>query len=48
MKIIKQLFCKHERVVHDSTDLVRQKDGSFITSHKWRCERCGKIIPGKK
>ena len=31
MKIIKQLFCKHERVVHDSTYLVRQKDGSFIT-----------------
>lgn len=43
-KVLKRLFCKHEKVEHCGTDLIRQNDGSWKTHHKWKCRKCGKVI----
>lgn len=44
MKMIKRLFCRHKRTTHLYTYLERQKDGSWITNHVWKCMDCGKKI----
>mgnify|MGYP000249700353 CR=1 FL=1 len=43
-KKIKQLFCDHRKVVYYGADLVRQDDGYWVTAHKWKCKKCGKVI----
>lgn len=42
MKMIKRLFYKHKHLDYVRTDLVRQKDDSWITHHVWKCRDCGK------
>ena len=44
MKMIKRLFCKHKHLDYVRSDLVRQKDDSWITHHVWKCMDCGKEI----
>lgn len=46
IKLLLRSFCKHKRVYHLRTDLIRQNDGSFKTCHIWKCKRCGKEICG--
>lgn len=46
IKFLKRPFCKHEKLEYARTDLIRQDDGGFITSHIWKCKRCGKEIGG--
>lgn len=48
MNIFKRLFCKHPRQTHYGCDLVRQNDGSWITSHTWLCLNCGKKMKTKR
>lgn len=43
IRFFKRLFCKH-KYSYLSTDLVRQDDGSWITKHTWKCDKCGKKI----
>lgn len=44
LKMIKRLFCKHKYTVHLRAELVKQSDGSWITSHVWKCKDCGKEL----
>lgn len=44
IRFIKRLFCKHNRLVHLRTDLVKQNDGSWKTCHICKCRDCGKEI----
>ena len=41
---IKKMLCKHDKTMLIRTDLVKQKDGSWITKHTWQCKKYGKII----
>ena len=43
-KKIKQMFCIHKPSVYFGTYLEKQNDGSWITRHKWKCKKCGKVI----
>lgn len=45
---IKKMLCKHNKTTLIRTDLVKQKDGSWITKQTWLCKKCGKIINLKK
>nr|DAQ49843.1 MAG TPA: hypothetical protein [Caudoviricetes sp.]DAR04562.1 MAG TPA: hypothetical protein [Bacteriophage sp.] len=44
MKILKRLFCNHEKQVHVGTYLSDEPDGSRRTRHIWQCKNCGKMI----
>lgn len=48
MNIFKRIFCKHPRQTHFRCDLVRQKNGTWITSHTWMCVNCGKKMKTKR
>lgn len=41
---IKKMLCKHNKTTLIRADLVKQKDGSWITKQTWLCKKCGKII----
>ena len=47
IRIIKQLFCKHKRVVPHSS-YMEKVDGRYRIHHVWKCEKCGKIMPVKR
>ena len=44
IKWLKRIICKHEKVIPCGSDLIRQDDGSWITVHRWKCRKCGKVI----
>lgn len=44
LKFIKRLLCKHEKLEYARTDLIKQNDVSYITSHVWKCKNCGKEL----
>jgi len=48
IKFIKQLLCKHRSLTWLDCDLVRIRGNEWQTQHYWKCNKCGKVIVGKK
>lgn len=46
-KWLKQLKCKHKKVIWLNCELVKVQGNEWKTQHYWKCEKCGKVIKGK-
>ena len=40
---IKSLFCNHDFRDYAGCDLEMKPSGQWVTVHKWRCRKCGKL-----